>query len=181
MRSLGIRKIAFAGVIGAVYAALTFALGEFGYGPIQLRVAEALCILPFFFPFSVWGLFIGCIAANLISPYHLDIVIGPLATLLAALCTMRLGKLGRDGVALKALACFPPVIFNAVFIGALIAYYMTSSGEAKSFLPVFISSGLTVGAGEFAVMYALGLPMMIYLSKNRAFEKLAEQYGLKAE
>ena len=170
------RKIAFSGVIAALYASLTIALASFGYGPIQFRVAEVLCILPFFFPFSVWGLFVGCIIANLISPYPLDIVVGPIASLLAALCTMQIGKLGRERLPFKALACLPPVVLNAVFIGALIAYYMVGAGEAETFFAAFIISALQVGAGQFVILYALGFPLMIYLPKSRVFGKLTQIY-----
>jgi len=176
MLRVSTRKIAFAGAIAAVYAALTIALSFIGYGPIQFRVAEALCILPFFFPFSVWGLFVGCILANLISPYPLDIFIGSAATLLAALCTSQIGKLGR-GLLIKAFACFPPVIINALFIGALIAWYMVGGGEADTFLPALLINGLQVGLGQAAVLYAIGLPLMIYLPKSRVYEKLLELYG----
>ena len=171
-RGFSVRKIAFAGVIAALYAALTIALHFIGYGPIQFRVAEALCILPFFFPFSIWGLFIGCILANLVSPYPLDIVVGSLASLIAATCTMLIGKFGREKVTLKALACFPPVIINAVFIGALIAYVMVGSGEADAFLPAFVLNGLQVGFGQLVVLYVLGLPLMIYLPKSRVYEAM---------
>ena len=170
------RKIVFAGVIAALYAALTMALSFIGFGPIQFRVAEALCILPFFFPFSVWGLFIGCMIANLISPYPLDIAVGSAASLLAALCTMLAGKMNRESLLVKALACFPPVFFNAVFIGALIAYYMVGGGETDVFLPAFIINGLQVGFGQLVVLYALGLPLMIFLPKSKVFEKLSELY-----
>jgi len=177
MQKTSVRKIVFAGVVAALYATLTMALSFIGYGPIQFRVAEALCVLPFFFPFSVWGIFIGCILANLISPYPLDIVVGSVASLLAALCTMLIGKLGRERLSVKALACFPPVIFNAVFIGALIAYYMAGGGEAGAFLPAFLLNGLQVGFGQFVVLYALGLPLMVYLPKSRVYRKLVEYYG----
>jgi len=177
MLKISTRKIAFAGAIAAIYAALTIALNFIGYGPIQFRVAEALCILPFFFPFSVWGLFVGCILANLISPYPLDIIVGSAATLIAALCTLLIGKAGRNGVAMKALACFPPVIINAVFIGALIAYYMVGGVEAGAFMPAFLINALQVGLGQAAVLYAIGLPLMVYLPKSRAYGKLLEYYG----
>ena len=171
---VSIRKIAFAGVLAALYAALTMALGEFGYGPVQFRIAEALCILPFFFPFTVWGLFVGCIIANIISPFFLDIILGPTATLLAALCTMWLGKLSkRQSVPIKALACFPPVIFNALIIGAMIAYLTMGDQEPVGFAFAFSF----VGLGQLVVMYGLGLPLMIYLPKIRAVEKLNELYG----
>ena len=175
---LDVRKIAFAGVIAALYAGLTIAVMPLSYGAVQIRFSEVLCILPFFFPFSVWGLFIGCIAANILSPYPLDIIIGPIASLAAALCTMYIGKSGnRDSIPVKALACFPPVIFNAVFIGAMIAYIMVSEGAADAFLPVFISSGLWVGLGQLIVLYVLGLPLMIYLPKTSIIDKLNTLYS----
>jgi len=167
-----IRKIAFAGVVGALYATLTVALGFIGYGPVQFRIAEALCILPFFFPSSVWGLFVGCIVANLLSPYRaLDIIAGSAASLISALCTMRLGLLNRDSIAIKALACFPPVFFNALIIGLVIAWSSTGSGSA--FWPLFAISGLQVGGGQLVVLYALGLPLMLYLPKTRLFTTLS--------
>jgi len=173
----GVRKIVFAGTIAALYAALTVALAFLSFGPIQFRVAEALCILPFFFPVSVWGLFIGCIVANMISPYPLDIIVGSLATLLAAACTMKIGKLGRESLAVKALACLPPVLFNAVFIGALIAYYMVSAGETDAFIAAFAINGFQVGFGQMAVLYALGLPLMAFLPKSYVYDKLSEYYN----
>ena len=174
---VSVRKVTFAGAIAALYAALTIALSFIGYGPIQFRVAEALCILPFFFPFSVWGLFVGCVLANLFSPYPLDIAVGSAASLLAALCTMRIGKTGRDSLPVKALACFPPVLFNAVFIGALIAYYMAGGGGPGAFLPAFALNGLEVAFGQAVVMYALGLPLMVHLPKSRVYAKLVEYYS----
>jgi len=177
IKRINTRKIAFAGVIAALYATLTIALGFISYGPIQFRIAEALCILPFFFPFSVWGLFIGCIVANLVSPYPLDIIVGSLASLLAALSTMQIGKLGRERLSVKAFACLPPVLFNAVFIGALIAFYMVSEGEADAFISALVINGLQVGFGQLVVLYALGLPLMIYFPKSRAYEKLLEHYN----
>ena len=171
------RKIAFSGVVAALYAGLTMAVMPLSYGPVQLRISEVLCILPFFFPFSVLGLFAGCIAANIISPFPLDVIVGPVASLLAALSTMYIGRLGnRERIYVKALACFPPVIFNAVLIGAMIAFLMVSEGAADAFLPAFLTSGMWVGLGQFIVMYALGLPLMIYLPKTRFIDKLALLY-----
>jgi len=177
MHKISTRKIAFAGAVAAVYAALTVALNFISYGPVQFRVAEALCILPFFFPFSVWGLFVGCIVANLISPYPLDIVVGSAATLLAALCTSRIGRMGSERLPVKALACFPPVFFNALLIGALIAWYMVGGAGVDSFVPAFLINGLQVGLGQGVVLYALGLPLMVYLPGSKVYAKLLEYYG----
>lgn len=171
------RRIAFAAVVAALYATLTMTLGFIGYGPIQFRIAEALCVLPFFFPFSTWGLFTGCIIANLISPYPLDIAVGSISTLLAAICTMRIGKLGRSGIGVKAIACIPPVLVNAVLIGTLIAYYMTGFGEPGAFLTTLSICSLQVGIGQAVVLLLLGLPLMIYLPKSRIYEKLMDYYN----
>lgn len=175
MQNLSARKIAFAGAVGALYAALTMGFSFIGFGPLQFRIAEALCVLPFFFPVSALGLFTGCIIANLMSPYPLDIIIGPAATLLAALCTVRIGRFGRDRISLRALACLPPVVINAVLIGALIAYYMTGDIGAGAFAAAFIVSGAQVGFGQLVVMSVLGLPLMIYFPKTRVYKKLAER------
>jgi uncharacterized membrane protein len=164
------RKIAFAAIIAAVYTALTI-INPWSYGPIQFRISEVLCILPFFFPYSVWGLFVGCILANLISAYGIyDIVLGSLASLLAAYCTMRIGKASK-GVMAKVLACLPPVVFNGLFIGAVIAISAPSE--------TFWSAALTVALGEFGVLFALGLPAMIILPKAGFFKTLTAFYDQK--
>ena len=171
MQRINVKKITFAAVIAALYAALTVAGAGTSYGPIQFRLAEALCVLPFFFPFTSIGLFIGCLIANIISPYGiLDIVAGPIATLMAAYCTMLLGRLNRESIAVKALACFPPVIFNALIIGAVIAWSMMGGGS--QFWAAFLLNGLQVGFGQLVVLYAVGLPIMIYLPKTRLYSIL---------
>ena len=84
MKHYSVRQLTLAAVIGALYAVLTLTASVFGitYGPVQCRVSEALCVLPFFFPEAKWGLFVGCLIANLLSPYGApDIICGSLATL----------------------------------------------------------------------------------------------------
>jgi len=178
MTNISVRKIVFSGVIAALYAVLTIVIMPLSYGPVQIRFSEVLCILPFFFPFSVWGLFFGCIAANIFSPYPLDIIVGPIASLLAAFGTMYLGRSSlRDRASIKALACFPPVFFNAILIGAMISYIMISEGATDAFLRTFVASGFMVGLGQFIVMYVLGLPLMVYLPKTKIIEKLDKLYN----
>ncbi len=174
-KTITLRKITFAAVVAAVYAALTFAIAPIAYGPVQFRVTEVLCILPFFFPFSVWGLFVGCIIANLASMYGpADVVFGSLATLLAAVLTMALGRGSAKSTLVKALACLPPVIVNAVVVGALIAFAETQPGGA--FWPAFILNGLWVGFGELVVLYALGLPAIMFLPRTAFFKSLNRLY-----
>ena len=174
MKGAGARKIVLAGVVAALYAVLTIVEAPIAYGPVQFRIAEILCILPFYFPIASLGLFVGCIIANLLSPYGiLDIVAGASATLLAALVTMQLGRIKRSTTAIKALACFPPVIFNAIIIGAVIAG--VSAGSGSAFWPAFAINGIQIGLGQTAIMYVLGLPLMLYLPKTRVFKNLSEQ------
>ncbi|MDR2589913.1 MAG: QueT transporter family protein [Oscillospiraceae bacterium] len=173
-----VRKIIFGGIIAALYVALTYAIIPLAYTPIQFRLSEVLTILPFYFPLAVPGLFVGCIIANLLSPYGwLDMVVGSSASLIAALCTMWIGmKFRRDSINAKICACFPPVIFNAIFIGAMIAYFMVGSGEADAYWAAFIVNGLQVGAGQFAVLYIIGLPLMVYLPKTDIIDRLQNIY-----
>ncbi|HPE15363.1 MAG TPA: QueT transporter family protein [Oscillospiraceae bacterium] len=156
MRNFSIRRIAAAAVIGAVYAVLTLAFRPIAFGPLQCRVSEALCVLPFLFPGSAWGLFVGCALANLLgSASALDMVFGPLATLLAAWLTSRAPS--------RWLAPLPPVIVNALVVGAVLAYTDTQGGAA--FLPIFLVYAAQIGAGEMAACYALGLPLLSVIER----------------
>ncbi len=172
---LSIRKLVTASVIGALYAALTL-VNPLAYGPIQFRFSEVLCILPFFFPASAFGLTVGCVVANLIGPYGpMDIIFGSLATLLAGLCTAAVGirarKSEKTGWGACIAACLMPVVFNAPIVGAVIAYASTEFAFWKG----FIIYGAQVGLGEAAVMLILGLPAMRYISKSPALSGLFEK------
>ncbi|MBQ3134917.1 MAG: QueT transporter family protein [Oscillospiraceae bacterium] len=136
----------FAAVLAAVYAVLTLTLPVPQYGPVQIRFAEALCVLPFFFPMATPGLFIGCVLANLASPYVLDVVFGSAATLLACLWTGRIRS--------RWLAPLPAVICNAVIVGTEIAFSEVGSGPA--FWPAFGFNALMIGAGELIACGLLG-------------------------
>jgi uncharacterized membrane protein len=161
MKNLSLRKLTFAAIIGALYAALTIVLAPISYGPLQFRVSEVLCILPFFFPFTSWGLFVGCALANLFGGYGLpDIVFGSLATLAAGICTSR--------IRLRPLALAPVVLFNAVIVGAVISFTMTPT----LFWEGFSLNALQIGLGELGVMYILGLPLLYALPKNKLFNEL---------
>ena len=175
MKSLSVRRLTFAALIAAVYAALTMALAFISYGPIQFRIAEALCILPFFMPFTTWGLFIGCLLSNLLSPVGIyDVIFGSLATLGCCLCTAAIGR-NWDGKSWSKciLACLMPVIWNAVIIGLMLALFYAEEGKAK--LTLFFLYGAEVGLGELVVMFVLGLPLMRALPKTKFFQALKEK------
>ena len=86
------KKLTRCALIAAIYVALTMLSNalNLAYGPIQLRFSEAMTVLPFLMPEASWGLFIGCVLSNVLSPYGpLDMIVGSAATLLAALLTAR--------------------------------------------------------------------------------------------
>ena len=154
----GTRQLALAGLVAAIYAAATLILPIPQYMGVQFRAAEAMTVLPFLFPEAIPGLAIGCFLANLLgSPIMLDWVFGTLATLLAALWSRRMPNL--------YLAALPPVVCNAVIVGAEIAWFtVQNSGEA--FWPAYGLSALTVGLGELAACYLLGVPLARLLGKS---------------
>ncbi|MEA4942574.1 hypothetical protein SDC9_131716 [bioreactor metagenome] len=160
-----VRQIAIAGTVGALYAVLSYFAAIFGvaYGPVQFRFSEALCVLPFLFPATAPGLFVGCLVANLLSPYGaLDIVFGSLATLLAAVLTMKCPS--------KWLAPLPPVLCNAGIVGAVIAFEQT--GFTAAFPAALAYNAFTVGLGEAVVCYVLGGILLAVLSRVRALRPM---------
>ncbi len=168
------QKIAAAAIAAAAYAALTMALAPISYGQLQFRISEVLCILPFFMPFTSWGLFAGCLIANLLTGNIFDIIFGSLATLFAALCTAAIGKGGRSTLRC-VLGCLMPVVWNGVVVGAVLAW--AGSGFNIFTHPgVFAVYALQVAAGESAVMFLLGLPAMLLLPKKKFFNDIIVKY-----
>ena len=140
-------------VIAALYAALTLAFAPISYGLMQVRISEALSVLPLYTPAGVPGLFLGCLLANLIGGMGVyDVVFGSLATLLAAGCTWLLRNRSRY------LAPLPTILFNAVIVGAMMAF-LFDVGESFGLCMLY------VGAGEAIACYALGVPLTFALDK----------------
>ncbi len=156
---LSTREMARAAVIAAAYAALSMISSFFGlaYGPVQLRLSEALTVLPKKYPSAIWGVFLGCLLTNILSPYGLpDLIVGTLATFLAADLTRRCKK--------DALGALPPVLYNAFLVGALLAFQQTGFGPA--FPSAFAYQALTVGLGQLIACYGLGIPLLRLLRKH---------------
>ena len=129
--------VATAASVAALYVVLTFISSLFGLssGVIQIRISEALTILPAFTPAAIPGLFIGCILSNLLTGgLILDVVFGSIATLIGAVGTYLLRKK-------KWLVSLPPIISN-ILIVPLILRYVYGAPDAYLFMVG------TVGAGE---------------------------------
>lgn len=145
-----------AAVIAAIYVVLTLAINAFNLasGAIQVRVSEALTILPFFTPAAVPGLFIGCLLSNFITGAPIwDIIFGSLATLLGAMGTYALRKW-------KWLAPLPPILSNVLIIPFVLYYAYGIPGS----IPFFM---LTVGIGEVISCGILGMLLLFLLQKYR--------------
>ena len=144
-----------AAMIAAIYVVLCLVFEPISYGAIQTRVAEALTVLPFFIPAAIPGVFIGCLIANVLGGgIVLDVAAGSLTTLAAAYLTWMLR--GKS----KFLACFPPIILNAIVIPWVLKY---GYGEP---LPLPFLMG-TVGLGEILTAGIMGTVLLCVLARYK--------------
>jgi uncharacterized membrane protein len=177
------RYIAQAGVIAAVYGGLTWATLAFGgvlaWGPIQFRVSEAATVLALFTPAAIPGLAIGSVVANLLNPQAiwpfsaLDVVLGSLGTLLGAVWTWRLREhtmlalLGPVVTNAFIVAAYLPILLRAVYAAAgLPMLPVLGVSLTGAWLPLYGVCVLTIGVGEAAVVYVLGLPLLAALRRT---------------
>ena len=168
-QSLKVRRLVEAAMIAAIYTVLTYAAAalNLAYPGVQFRFSEALTILPVFTPSAIPGLAISCFLSNLGSPMGIiDWISGTSATLLAAVLTRLLRNLTVKG--LPVLAPFPPVLTNAVIVGCVIAV----TDPAGFSVPLFAAMALSVGLGELAVCYGLGLPLIAVLKKTGVSKRI---------
>lgn len=154
-----VKQLVTGAVIAAAYVVLSLLSTALGlaFGPVQFRLSEVLCVLPIFTPSAVWGLTVGCIISNLFSPLGaVDLVFGTAATLLAALLTLLL----KD-CRFTLLPLLPPVICNAVIVGAELSIFLGEVG--------FFAAAAGVALGEAVVVIGCGLPLCRFLKKKNIF------------
>lgn len=148
--------ITYGAMIAAIYVLLTMLSRAFGLdsGVIQVRISEALCILPCFTPAAIFGLFAGCLLYNMLAGAVIwDVIFGSLATLIGAVFTYKLRKN-------KYLAILPPIISNTLIIPFVLSYAYHIEGAIWYFM-------LTVGMGEIISCGVLGLLFYPALNKHR--------------
>jgi len=153
MKNKSVLFMTQAAMIAAVYVVLTLVFAPFSFGQIQVRIAEALTVLPFVTPAAIPGLFIGCLVGNVLGGATLpDIIFGSLATLIGAYFTFLLRKRS------KFLAPIPPIMANTVII-PFVLYYATGVNLPIPFMM------LTVGIGEIISCGLLGMILLSSLQK----------------
>ena len=153
-----IKYLAQAGIIAALYVVFTLIANAAGLasGVIQVRISEALTILPFFTNAAVPGLFVGCLLSNILGGCVIwDIIFGSIATLLGALGTYAIRKKLPD-----CCAAIPPILANTLIVPFVLSY----TYEVPDSIPFLM---LTVGAGEVISCGILGILLLKLLKPHR--------------
>lgn len=164
-----VSKLVRCALIAAVYVVLCLALAPFSYGAVQVRVAEALCLLPVFGAEYIVGVVLGCFLANLLGSTIVDVIFGTLATLLACLVTYKLRSVRWWGLAIPA--SLPPVIFNAVIIGIEIAVLYADPAQSAPLWLSCVTNGISVGIGELISCTVLGVALVKLIESNAALRE----------
>ena len=168
---VSVQRLVRCAVIAAVYVVLCLVLAPFSYGAIQVRIAEALCLLPVFGAEYIIGVTLGCFLANLFGSTIIDVIFGTLATLLACLVTYRLRNLRIKDLAIPA--SLPPVLFNAVIVGIEITVFFTDySAMSAPLWLLCLTNGITVGIGELVSCTVLGVALVKLIESNTALKQI---------
>ena len=170
MRKFTTRDLSLAAIIAAVYAVLTLILPIPAFTGIQVRLSEALTVLPFLFPATAPGLVVGCFIANLFSPYSLDVIFGTAATLIACILTRHMPN--------RYLAPLPR------FCATRSSWARSAPGTrwggfGPAFWPAYAFNAFTVGFGELLACYILGSVLLAALPRVSFFRAMIPQNRLE--
>ena len=165
MRNNKILFIAESGIIAALYVALTLLLAPISFGHIQFRISEILIMLVLLQPKYVFALTIGCFVANIYNG-PLDMLFGTSATLISLVLMIIIKK--------PFIAALMPVLINGIIISIEIMI-LSSTYEITAFLSYFA----TISLGEAAVLYALGIPFVYFIGKNKALCEILKLKSLE--
>ena len=132
MKNKSVLFLAQGAIIAALYVALTFVFAPISFREIQVRIAEALTILPVFTPAAIPGLFLGCLLGNIMGGAMLpDVIFGSLATL-------------------------PPILSNTLIIPFVLRYaYMIELPIPLMMLTVCIGEILSCGVLGMLLYFVL--------------------------
>ena len=175
-RESKVEQLVIAALIAAIYAALCAVLPQLNYGVLQLRLSELLTILPVFTPAAIPGLTVGCFLSNLYglsvgaNPAGMwDLLLGPLATFLAALLTRLWSEKRIKG--LPVWSTLPPVLINAVIVGAelAVAYFDHFTWG------IYATCALEIGVSQLAVCTIGGLLLFVLLTRTGVDRRLFGQ------
>ena len=165
-RELTVRELTLAAVVAAVYFVLCYFgnIFQLTFGPVQVRLGEALTVLPFLFPATAPGVALGCLLTNVLSPYGpIDMVVGTLATAVAAWLTMKTPR--------WYLAALPPIVMNALLLPPMWAWAEAGAVNG-AFWASYWFNLWTFVAGEAVACYVLGTVLLKALPKVKFFRPM---------
>jgi uncharacterized membrane protein len=166
MKKLTTKRLCRAGIIAALYVALTYAFAPFAFGPLQVRPAEALCLLALVYPEAIPALYVGCMLSNLASPFFIyDVFLGSLATLSAAFVTYLVGRFIKNTPVKLVLGGLPPVLFNAAIIPLIIVFLCGGREEFSSALIAYCTYAGSIALTQAVWVYGLGVPLYFTVKK----------------
>ena len=150
-----VQQLTQGAIIAALYVVLTLIFAPISFGAMQVRIAEALTILPLFTPAAIPGLFVGCLLANLIGgAVALDVVFGSIATLIGAVG----GWLLRKN---RWLVPIPAILANTIIVPLVLKY-----GYGVD-LPLLLSA-LYIAVGEILGCGVMGELLATVLLKRKS-------------
>ncbi len=170
------KRICRAGIIAALYVALTCSFGMISYvGILQFRPAEALCLLALFYAEAIPALWVGCMLSNVISLYGVaDIFGGSAVTLVAAALTFAIGKIFREShrtagyhVARVGLGGLFPVLLNALIIPVIIVYVGGFIEGFETALLAYTWNFVSLLVSQSLWIYGLGTPLYLFVTRMR--------------
>ncbi|MBQ7795895.1 MAG: QueT transporter family protein [Lachnospiraceae bacterium] len=148
------RNLVYGALIAAIYIVLTMMFRPISFGPIQFRISEVLCVLPYFTPAAVPGVFIGCLISNMLGGAMLmDIVFGSLATLIGAVGSWLVRRN-------RYLVSVPPILSNMLIIPWVLKFAYGSEDLVWYMM-------VTVGIGEIVAIGVLGQLLITVLGRYR--------------
>ncbi len=165
MKNSKSQRLTRASLSCAIYIVLSAVFAPISFGLFQIRIAEALTILPLFFPECSIGLTIGCVVSNFIFSTPLDVGIGGFATLSSSLLTALVGIKIRSHVKRVVLGELPVILFNTL----LIPFVFTSFSDGYI---AYLYAVVSVGLGELVSVGALGT--VLYFAMNKIMKKSGE-------
>lgn len=152
-----------AGITAGLYCALSFAVFPIASGVVQIRLGDALCLLPLLFPETVTGLFVGCILTNVMTGCAVyDVLFGSLITLVAGLLTCLVGRTIKSKTLKVAVGGAFPVLLNALIL-PLVFELCYGTGEY-----VYIVQALFIFSGEAVSVWLFGSLVFVWLDKYLA-------------
>ena len=166
MRKYSARDIALAAMVAAIYFVLCYFgnIFQLTFGPVQIRLGEALTVLPFLFPATAPALALGCLLTNILSPYGpIDMVVGTLATAIAAFLSMKMPR--------WYLAGLPPIVMNALLLPPMWAWAEAGALNG-AFWAAYGFNMWTFVVGEAVACYVLGTVLLKALARVKYFRPM---------